>query len=447
MLMVILPLVSLPMLPNSWFISSSFILILTSMTAILYSNPYSWILTSSSLFSLDSMSTSLIMLTLWISSLMILASNKMKFSSKFSNYFVISCLLLSTLLILTFSSSNLLLFYILFESSLIPILILILTWGYQPERLQASMYLMLYTLTASLPMLIMIFLIFTKNNHLSLIIPHWTSPLPEILQYWWYLLIMAFLVKMPLFSLHLWLPKAHVEAPVAGSMILAGVLLKLGTYGLMRMSSIFPQMNKQTSSLIIPLALWGAVITSLICIRQTDLKSLIAYSSIGHMGILLAGILTSTEWGWQGALAMMIAHGLSSSALFLLANTTYEFTQTRSIFLTKGMINIFPSMTLWWFISCSVNMAAPPSINLLSEILLITSTLSCTPLLAIFLMALSFLTAVYSLFMFAATQHGISSSLNTSLSSQNFPFFLNIILHSTPMFFLILKPDLICNWL
>nr|UZH92103.1 NADH dehydrogenase subunit 4 [Sclerolinum annulatum]UZH92116.1 NADH dehydrogenase subunit 4 [Sclerolinum annulatum]UZH92129.1 NADH dehydrogenase subunit 4 [Sclerolinum annulatum] len=447
MLTMIFPLVALPLLPNSWFISSSFILIFTPLIAILYSNPYPWMMTLSSMFSLDLMSIALVTLTLWISSLMILASNKTHFSMNFSNYFITSCLLLTTLLILTFSSSNLFLFYILFESSLIPIMILILTWGYQPERLQASMYLMLYTLAASLPMLIMIFLIYTKNNHLSFIILHWSSPLPEMLHHWWYILIIAFLVKMPLFSLHLWLPKAHVEAPVAGSMILAGVLLKLGTYGLMRMASLFPQMNKQTSSMIIPLALWGAVITSLICLRQTDLKSLIAYSSIGHMGILLAGILTSTEWGWQGALAMMIAHGLSSSALFLLANSTYEFTHTRSIFLTKGMINIFPSMTLWWFISCSANMAAPPSVNLLSEILLITSTLSCSSTLAMFLMMLSFLTAVYSLFMFAATQHGTSSSLYTSLSSQNFSFFLNIILHSAPMFFLILKPDLICNWL
>lgn len=447
MLIIILPLATLPILSNSWFISSSFILILTALVSILYSNPYSWVLTSRSLFSLDLIRVSLIILTLWISRLIILARNKIKFSSTFSNYFIISCLLLRTLLILTFSSRNLLLFYILFERSLVPIIILILTWGYQPERLQARIYLMLYTLTASLPILIIIFLIFTKNHHLSLIIPHWGSPLPEVLHYWWYVLIMAFLVKIPLFSLHLWLPKAHVEAPVAGSIILAGVLLKLGTYGLIRISSIFPQINKQTASIIIPLALWGAVITSLICIRQTDLKSLIAYSSIGHIGILLAGVLSSTEWGWQGALAIIIAHGLSSSALFLLANTTYEVTQTRSIFLTKGIINIFPSISLWWFICCSVNIAAPPSINLLREILLITGTLSCSPLLAIFLIMSRFLTAIYSLFIFAATQHGICSSLNTPLSSKNFPFFLNIILHSAPIFFLIIKPDLICNWL
>nr|WLD05618.1 NADH dehydrogenase subunit 4 [Escarpia spicata] len=447
MLMILMPLLSLPLLSNPWFISSSFLLISLPVILTSITNPYPWTLTLSSLFSMDLMSSSLIVLTLWITSLMILASYKIKHSRNLPQNFITMCLLLSILLILTFSSSNLFLFYIFFESSLIPILILILAWGYQPERLQASMYLMMYTLTASLPMLVMIFLIYLKNNHLSFLIMSWTIPLPNMLDSWWLILIMAFLVKMPMFSLHLWLPKAHVEAPVAGSMILAGVLLKLGTYGLMRMSLIFVQVNKQFSPLITPLALWGAVITSLICIRQTDLKSLIAYSSIGHMGILLAGILSSTEWGWQGAMAMMIAHGLSSSALFLLANSTYELTHTRSIFLTKGMIIILPSLTLWWFIATAANMAAPPSINLLSEILLITATLSQTSFLAIFLAILSFLTAAYSLFLFAATQHGSTTSTSVFLPPLNSSFFLNSKLHLIPIFLLIMKPEMICNWL
>nr|YP_009050468.1 NADH dehydrogenase subunit 4 [Ridgeia piscesae]AIG23736.1 NADH dehydrogenase subunit 4 [Ridgeia piscesae]AIL54753.1 NADH dehydrogenase subunit 4 [Ridgeia piscesae] len=447
MLMMIIPLLTMPLLSNAWFISSSFIFILFPIAFISLTNPYPWTLTLSSLCSMDLMSSSLIMLTLWISSLMILASYKIKHSNKLPQNFISMCMLLSIFLILTFSSSNLILFYIFFESSLIPILILILTWGYQPERLQASMYLMMYTLTASLPMLVMIFLIYSKNNHLSFLLQSWSAPLPNLINSWWLILILAFLVKMPMFSLHLWLPKAHVEAPVAGSMILAGVLLKLGTYGLMRMSLIFTQMNKQFSSFITPLALWGAVITSLVCMRQTDLKSLIAYSSIGHMGILLAGILSSTQWGWQGAMSMMIAHGLSSSALFLLANSTYELTHTRSIFLTKGIIILFPTLTLWWFIATAANMAAPPSINLLSEILLITATLSQTSILAIFLTILSFLTAAYSLFLFAATQHGATAPSSIYLPPLNSSFFLNSSLHLIPIFLLIMKPEIICNWL
>ena len=447
MLILIIPLLSLPLLSNPWFISSSFILIIIPWTLISFTNPYPWTLTLRSLFSIDLISSSLIILTLWITRLIILASYKIKFTNNLPNSFIIRNLTLRIFLILTFSSRNLFLFYVFFERSLIPILILILTWGYQPERLQARIYLIMYTLTASLPILVIIFLIYLKNNHLSFILFSWSTPFPSIINSWWLILILAFLVKIPIFSLHLWLPKAHVEAPVAGSIILAGVLLKLGTYGLIRISLIFTQVNKQFSSVITPLALWGAVITRLICIRQTDLKSLIAYSSIGHIGILLAGILSSTEWGWQGALAIIIAHGLSSSALFLLANTTYELTHTRRIFLTKGIIIIFPALTLWWFIATAANIAAPPSINLLREILLITATLSQASLLAIFLTILRFLTAAYSLFLFASTQHGATSPSSISLPPLNSSFFLNSSLHLIPIFLLILKPEIICNWL
>jgi len=447
MLIIIIPLLTMPLLSNAWFISSSFIFILFPIAFISLTNPYPWTLTLSSLCSIDLIRSSLIILTLWISRLIILASYKIKHSNKLPQNFISICMLLRIFLILTFSSRNLILFYIFFERSLIPILILILTWGYQPERLQARIYLIIYTLTASLPILVIIFLIYSKNNHLSFLLQSWRAPLPNLINSWWLILILAFLVKIPIFSLHLWLPKAHVEAPVAGSIILAGVLLKLGTYGLIRISLIFTQINKQFSSFITPLALWGAVITSLVCIRQTDLKSLIAYSSIGHIGILLAGILSSTQWGWQGAISIIIAHGLSSSALFLLANSTYELTHTRSIFLTKGIIILFPTLTLWWFIATAANIAAPPSINLLREILLITATLSQTSILAIFLTILRFLTAAYSLFLFAATQHGATAPSSIYLPPLNSSFFLNSSLHLIPIFLLIIKPEIICNWL
>ena len=158
---------------------------------------------------------------------------------------------------------------------------------------------------------------------------------------------MAFLVKLPLYSTHLWLPKAHVEAPVAGSIILAGILLKLGVYGLLRVYSSIPHLPTSLFFIIVPLSLVGAVMTSLICLRQTDFKALIAYSSVGHIGLLAGGLFSSFLWGWQGALTIRVAHGLCSSGLFALANILYLTANTRSLFLIKGLQAYFPTITMW----------------------------------------------------------------------------------------------------
>nr|QHT64986.1 NADH dehydrogenase subunit 4 [Bhawania goodei] len=396
-------------------------------------------------FHLDSLSSTLILLTLWVSALMLSASQNV-FSKKMSpNKFMSLIILLNLLLLLTFMSSNLMMFYIMFEGSLIPTLLLILGWGYQPERLQASMYLMMYTITASLPLLLSILYMLMLNNHCLMNFPLWETPFLSMMpmSIWWLASIMAFMVKMPLYLTHLWLPKAHVEAPVAGSMILAGVLLKLGGYGALRMIQLYQPSNLIISLPLISLSLLGAVITSTICMRQTDIKSLIAYSSVGHMGILIAGLMSCSIWGYQGALLMMIAHGLCSSGMFAIANMMYEFTKTRSMYMTKGMLTLFPTMTLIWFMFTCANMAAPPSINLLSEIILITSIISTSfsfsPLIAL----ISFLAAVYSLILYTNSQHGSPSSF-TNPGSYLIPrnIFVSL-MHLLPVFFFILTPNVL----
>nr|ALS46290.1 NADH dehydrogenase subunit 4 [Glycera fallax] len=433
--------------PQMWMTSSiSLMLISLLSTPLLYSPSQGTTLCQPLLFH-DSLSAPLILLTLWISAMMIIASQKIKMKKISSKKFITMILTLNLTLMVTFSAQNLILFYIMFELSLIPTLVIIMGWGYQPERIQAGMYLMMYTITASLPLLMSLMMIMEKKQSLSMLFNTNITMNATLTKIWWTMTIMAFMVKMPMYTTHLWLPKAHVEAPVAGSMILAAVLLKLGSYGLLRMSTMFPTMNKMLAPPFISISLWGAFMTSMICLRQTDTKSLIAYSSVSHMAILISGLMTNTLWGWAGATAMMIAHGLTSSAMFSIANMTYETTNTRSMFLTKGLMNLIPSMSLMWFILTTMNMAGPPSINLMSEIMLITSILYISPATILPISLSSFLAAAYSLYLFTATQHGQPASTNNPHYYSSFRNLSIISLHSIPAILLICSPQFISLWL
>nr|YP_009689703.1 NADH dehydrogenase subunit 4 [Uranotaenia geometrica]QEE94445.1 NADH dehydrogenase subunit 4 [Uranotaenia geometrica] len=396
-------------------------------------------------FGIDMISYGLILLSLFICSLMLMASESIIRFNNYINLFLFMILFLLFMLILTFSSMSMFMFYLFFESSLIPTLFLILGWGYQPERLQAGMYLLFYTLLASLPLLIGIFYIkmisFSMNFVvLSLFINY-------NLNYLYLCLIFAFLVKMPMFLVHLWLPKAHVEAPVSGSMILAGVLLKLGGYGLLRMFSILQISGMKYNFIWISISLIGGVLVSLICLWQMDLKSLIAYSSVAHMGIVLGGLMTMTYWGLNGSYTLMIAHGLCSSGLFCLANISYERMSSRSLLINKGMLNFMPSLSLWWFLLCSSNMAAPPTLNLLGEISLMNSIISWSWLTMIMLSLLSFFSAAYTLYLFAYSQHGKVYSGNMFFFISNIREYLLLMLHWLPLNLLILKSNLCMLWI
>nr|UFR82885.1 NADH dehydrogenase subunit 4 [Mecynorhina polyphemus] len=390
----------------------------------------------------DLLSYIMILLSFWICSLMILASEKIYSMNYYSNLFMFMLLLLMICLFMTFSSMNLFVFYLFFEMSLIPTLIMIMGWGYQPERLQAGVYLLFYTLFASLPMLISLFYYYEIYNTLDFF--YLIYLLDNVFIYC--CMNAVFFIKMPMYFVHLWLPKAHVEAPVAGSMILAGVMLKMGGYGLMRLMSVFLGVGMKYNFTVIIISMVGGFLVSLICLRQSDMKSLIAYSSVAHMGLVLSGIMTLSYWGLCGALVMMVAHGLCSSGLFCLANISYERLLSRSLFLNKGLLNLMPILSMWWFLFSCCNMAAPPSLNLLGEIMLINSLVAWSSYLMLFLMLISFFSAAFSLYLYSYSQHGMFYSGSYAYWNGSIREYLLLFLHWLPLNILILKSEYLIMW-
>lgn len=299
-------------------------------------------------------------------------------------------------------------FFFFFEFSLVPTFFLILKWGYQPERLQAAVFILLYTVGSSLPLLISLIYFWSNikrdNILLSKIVGGWKD---FNINWPWLIISLSFLVKLPVYGAHAWLPKAHVEAPLSGSILLAGVLLKFGGYGLIRLIWFREVTNSTIVLFVLVFSLWGGVLRSGVCSCQRDLKSLIAYSSIGHIALRLSVLLSFYRVGKIACVCVLYSHGICSPILFSLAANSYEFCQSRRIILSKGISRIFPIISGVWFFFCILNIGFPPSLNFFREVYRVGGLLRLQWLLGLIGGLICLITGAYCLILYRLVNHGV----------------------------------------
>lgn len=387
----------------------------------------------------DTLSFFLILISFLIIILIFYVSNifNFQFNLRFTHYLIILSIL--GFLYVTFSVKKIIMFYIFFEASLIPIFLLVLGWGSNLEKLQSGVYMLMYTLRGSLPLLIFIIIYSTEVGDLKFF-EYTLNYLNNKFFILGVFILLAFLVKIPLFGVHLWLPKAHVEAPVTGSIILAGVMLKMGGYGLMRLNLILKG-NLILNNILIRIPIIGGVAIGLKCLKQVDLKILVAYSSVVHIGLVVAGLICLKQVSWKGRIFLMLGHGFCSSCIFFLLGVLYDRFGRRSSLLNKGVIIIIPTFSFWWFISCVGNMSNPPRLRLFGEVILISSIIRINLFLIAPLVIIFFLGSCYSIYLFSQVYHGVSFKFIKSYRKISLNEILIRMLHVIPLnfIFLILK--------
>lgn len=390
----------------------------------------------------DSYSIFFILLTTFLIPVCLLLSwQNIKFKIK---EYAIAFLMLETLLICVFTVLDLLLFYIFFESVLIPMFLIIGIWGSRERKIHAAYQFFLYTFLGSVLMLLGVIIIYLNTGTTDVQLLLTTVFSKELQLLLWLAFFASFAVKVPMVPFHIWLPEAHVEAPTAGSVLLAGILLKLGTYGFLRFSlPLFPYASYYFTPLVFTMSIIAIIYTSLTTIRQIDLKKIIAYASVGHMNFVTIGLFSDNIQAIEGSLLVMLSHGLVSSALFICVGVLYDRFKTRIIKYYSGMAITMPIFAFFFLLLTFANISVPGTFSFIGEFLILLGAYQSNTTVTIFAATGMVLGAVYAMWLYNRVAYGHMSPYihySNDLTYREFyilvPFLVLILLFGiSPVFF------------